>query len=238
MIEFALGVYKRLMLTVALVFAFACSIYAQQTLIRLKTTKGDIVLMLYDKTPRHRDMFLREISKGTYRSAAFNRVIKDFVSQAGELDDSILNREQKHPELGRKRLPAEFVDSYIHKAGALGAGRDDNPEKSSYFNQIYLVAGKKFTDLQLDELEKKTGRQLSAAAREIYKTRGGTPHLDGGYTVFGEVVEGMEVASLINGVETDTSDVPLEPVIFEARVLSKAEANRLKRRLAAPITHR
>ncbi|WP_285010876.1 peptidylprolyl isomerase [Pedobacter faecalis] len=238
MIGLASGVCKRLMLTAALLFAFAFGVQAQQKLVRLKTTKGDIVLMLYDKTPRHRDMFLREISTGTYRSAAFNRVIKDFVSQAGELDDSILTREQKHPELGRKRLPAEFVDSYIHKAGALGAGRDDNPEKASYFNQIYLVAGKKFTDLQLDELEKKTGRRLSAAAREIYKTRGGTPHLDGGYTVFGEVVSGMDVASLINGVQTDTSDVPLVPVIFKAEVLSKAEANRLKRRLATPITHK
>jgi cyclophilin family peptidyl-prolyl cis-trans isomerase len=198
---------------------------AQQTYVELSTSKGNIVIMLYDKTPKHKQMFLKELAKGTYKSAKFNRVIKDFVSQAGELDEPILAEEKLHPERKPLRLPAEIDSSLIHKRGALGAGRDDNPEKSSYYNQIYLVSGKTFSDEQLDELEKKTGRKISKKSREIYKTIGGVPRLDHDYTIFGEVVKGLDVAEAINKVATDKKDVPLEPIIFEAKVLSKKSKN-------------
>jgi cyclophilin family peptidyl-prolyl cis-trans isomerase len=198
---------------------------AQQTYVELSTSKGNIVIMLYDKTPKHKQMFLKEVAKGTYKGAKFNRVIKDFVSQAGELDEPILAEEKLHPERKPLRLPAEIDSSLIHKRGALGAGRDDNPEKSSYYNQIYLVSGKTFSDEQLDELEKKTGRKISKKSREIYKTIGGVPRLDYDYTIFGEVVKGLDVAEAINKVATDKKDVPLEPIIFEAKVLSKKSKN-------------
>jgi peptidyl-prolyl cis-trans isomerase B (cyclophilin B) len=179
--------------------------------------------MLYDETPKHKKMFINEISKGTYKRAHFNRVIKDFVSQAGELDEPLLASERLHPERKPLRLPAEIDSNLIHKRGAVGAGRDDNPEKSSYFNQIYLVSGKVLTDEQLDALEKKTGRKMSLKTREIYKTDGGIPRLDFDYTVFGEIVEGLDVAEQINKVKTDKQDVPIEPIIFDARVLSKRD---------------
>ena len=198
---------------------------AQGTFVQLSTSKGNIVLMLYDKTPKHKQMFLKELAKRTYKGASFNRVIKDFVSQAGELDEPILAEEKLHPERKPLRLPAEIDSSLIHKRGALGAGRDDNPQKSSYYNQIYLVSGKIFSDEQLNELEKKTGRKISENNREIYKTVGGVPRLDYDYTIFGEIVEGLDVAEAINKVPTDKKDVPLEPIIFNAKVLGKKSKN-------------
>ena len=197
------------------------SAYSQSTFVELKTSKGTIVVMLYDKTPMHKQMFINEIKKGTYQKALFNRVIKDFVSQAGELDDSILNREKRNPQKTPLRLPAEINGEFIHKNGALGAGRDDNPEKSSYFNQIYLVSGKVLNDEQLDKLEEKTGKKMSSKTREIYKTQGGVPRLDNDYTIFGEIVEGQSVADQINKVETNDKDVPMKAVVFDAKVLTK-----------------
>lgn len=214
-----------------LAFVFICFsglLKAQSTFVRLVTNKGDITLMLYDQTPKHRDMFLHAIREGIYKDAAFNRVIKAFVSQAGELDDVILDREKQHPENPPKRLAAEIKPNLFHKKGALGAGRNDNPEKSSYLSQIYLVAGKKQSDAQLDAIEAKKGMKFSEKQREVYKTIGGTPHLDGDYTVFGEVVEGMDVADEINSVATNKEDLPLSPVVFKALILLKKEALRLR----------
>ncbi|MFA4869423.1 MAG: peptidylprolyl isomerase [Pedobacter sp.] len=202
---------------------------AQSTFVRFATNKGNITVMLYDETPAHRDMFLKSIKRGLYRNAEFNRVIKDFVSQGGELDDTILNREKMNPQLGVKRFPAEIRPSIFHKKGALGAGRDDNPGKASYFSQIYLVVGKKQTDDQLDVIEQKKNRKIPVVQRAVYKTIGGTPHLDQDYTIFGEIVEGMDVADAINRVATDKNDVPLKAVVFNAVVLSKKEAIKLKR---------
>jgi cyclophilin family peptidyl-prolyl cis-trans isomerase len=211
---------KKLLLLLSLLL-FAFMLPAQSVQVRFETSKGNITVMLYDETPRHRDMFLKAVKKGAYKNAAFNRVIKDFVSQGGELDDTILNREKRHPELGAKRFPAELKPTLFHKKGALGAGRDDNPEKSSYFSQIYLVSGKVQTDVQLDATEKKKNRKIPAAQREVYKTIGGIPYLDQDYTIFGEIVKGMEVADAINAVATNKDDVPLTPVIFNIRVIRK-----------------
>ncbi|TCC99874.1 peptidylprolyl isomerase [Pedobacter psychroterrae] len=194
---------------------------AQSRLVKFTTSKGEITVMLYDKTPKHRDMFLSSIKSGLYRDALFNRVIKSFVSQAGELDESILEREKQHPELPLKRVAAEIDTALFHKKGALGAGRNDNPEKSSYINQIYFVAGKIHTDAQLDAIEKRKGSKFSKKQREVYKTIGGTPHLDGDYTVFGEIITGMDVAEAINSVQTNKDDLPLEPVLFNIKTIKK-----------------
>ncbi|MEJ7559687.1 MAG: peptidylprolyl isomerase [Pedobacter sp.] len=214
---------------IALFILMSTCAAAQRSYVEFSTTKGNIVIMLYDKTPKHKKMFLNEVRKGTYKQAQFNRVIKDFVSQAGELDEPILAEEKLHPEQTPLRLPAEIDSNLIHKRGALGAGRDDNPAKSSYFNQIYLVSGKVWTDEQLDELEKKTGRKMSSETREIYKTKGGIPRLDYDYTIFGEVVVGLDVAEQINKAQTDKQDVPIESIVFNARVLSKRDIKAAKR---------
>jgi cyclophilin family peptidyl-prolyl cis-trans isomerase len=200
---------------------FNTAIRAQSTFVRFETNKGDFVVMLYDETPEHRDMFLRSVKKGHYKNAQFNRVIKDFVSQGGELDDTILNREKRQPKGLVLRFPAEIKPELFHKKGTLGAGRDDNPAKASYLSQLYLVAGKKQTDAQLDAIEQKKNRKIPAAQREVYKTTGGTPHLDGDYTLFGEITEGLEIADAINSIATDKNDVPLSPVVFNVVVLPK-----------------
>ena len=217
---------KALALTFSLCFAFLISV-AQPAFVRLKTTKGDLILRLYAETPKHRYAFLKSINQGLFNGAAFNRVIKAFVSQGGELDETILEREKLHPDVPLKRIDAELNPAFFHKKGALGAGRNDNPEKSSYFTQIYLVAGKKFTDEQLNALEQKKGIKFSGEQREVYKTIGGTPHLDGDYTVFGEIVKGMAVSDAINAVATDKNDLPLTPVYFTPQILSKKQAEKL-----------
>lgn len=209
------------MICAVLLLVITNSSKAQTTLVEFSTTKGNITVMLYDSTPRHRDMFLKAVKKGWYKNAEFNRVIAGFVSQGGELDDTILNREKRHPEQEVKRFPAEFHPAVFHKKGTLGAGRDDNPEKASYFTQLYFVVGKTYTDDQLDAIEKKKNRHIPAAQREVYKTTGGTPSLDGDYTIFGEIVKGMEVADAINAVATDKNDVPLVPVVFNVKIIRK-----------------
>jgi len=221
---------KRIILSFLLVLLVTL-VKAQSTFVRFVTNKGDITIMLYDETPKHRDMFLKGIKKGWYKNAEFNRVIRSFVSQGGELDDTILNREKRHPELGAKRFPAEIKPNLFHKKGTLGAGRDDNAEKASYFTQIYLVVGKKQTDAQLDAIEQKKNRKIPEAQRAIYKTIGGTPHLDQDYTVFGEIVEGMEVADTINAVATDKNDVPLSAVVFNPVILSKKQVTKFQQQL-------
>jgi cyclophilin family peptidyl-prolyl cis-trans isomerase len=207
--------------------ALAFSAAAQSSYVQLSTSKGNIIVVLYDETPKHRDNFLKAIRTGTFRDQEFNRVIKGFVSQGGELDETILDREKLHPEVPLQRIAAEIKPQFYHKKGALGAGRNDNPEKSSYLDQIYLVEGKKQTDAALDLIEKKTGRHFSAAQRDTYKTIGGTPGLDGDYTIFGEVVSGLSVAEAINAVPAGANDRPRSPVTFKLHILSKKEIKAL-----------
>lgn len=204
--------------------------FGQSAYVKFATNKGNIIVMLYDKTPKHQAMFLREVKKGTYKNAQFNRVIKSFVSQGGELDEPILEREKQHPEKKPLRLEGEFDETIFHKKGVLAAGRDDNPTKSSYYNQIYFVAGKVYDDEKLDAVEKRTGRKIPPHIREVYKTLGGTPHLDMDYTIFGEIIDGMEIAEAINNVATAKGDLPLEPVTFTVTLLSIKEVGKLRNR--------
>ncbi|WP_316820419.1 peptidylprolyl isomerase [Pedobacter gandavensis] len=219
---------KFLFSTIALSFlTFIC--IAQTRFVRLVTNKGNITLMLYDETPKHRDAFLKSIRQGLFNDVAFNRVIKGFVSQGAELDETILDREKLHPEKPILRIPAEIVPTLFHKKGALGAGRNDNPEHSSYLTQIYLVEGKRQSDEQLDALEKQKGKQFSREQRAIYKTIGGIPRLDWDYTIFGEIVEGMDVADAINSSATDKNDLPLQPITFSTKILSQKEGASLRK---------
>jgi len=196
---------------------------AQTYYVQLSTVKGNITVMLYDETPKHRDNFLKAIKTGLFKENSFNRVIRDFVSQAGELDETILDREKLHPGKPLQRISAEIKPNLYHQKGALGAGRNNNPEKSSYLNQFYLVEGKKQTDADLDKIELKKGLRFSSKQREAYKTIGGTPKLDGDYTIFGEIVGGLDVAEAINKVPTNSNDLPISPIKFSIRILTKKE---------------
>lgn len=191
---------------------------AQTYTLKFKTNYGSFKVMLYDFTPQHRDLILKEIKNGTYKNAEFNRVIKNFVIQGGELDDSILSREAKTPQITPIRLAPEFHPRAFHKLGALGAGRDYNPSKGSYFNQIYFVVGKKITEKELKEIEAKKGIIFTPEQRETYLKMGGTPRLDLDYTVFGEIIKGLDVALKISNVDTNANDYPDERVIFNIKV--------------------
>ena len=194
----------------------------------LQTNYGDIVVRLSDSTPLHRDNFLKLVKTHYYDSVLFHRVIKNFMIQGGDPNS-------KHAEPGEPlgnggpgyRIPAEFRTSLFHKKGVIAAARDNNPEKASSGSQFYIVQGKIFTDAGLDSVEtyRLNGRKIPAEQREIYKTIGGAPHLDQGYTVFGEVVKGLDVVDKIASVATskgEDRDRPLEDVrIIKAKLIKR-----------------
>ncbi len=199
--------------------------------ILLQTSMGDIVIRLSDSTPLHRDNFLKLVKVGFYDSVLFHRVIKNFMIQGGDPES------KKAPAgipLGNGgpsyTVPAEFRTGLFHKKGVIAAARmgdNVNPEKASSGSQFYIVQGKTFTDTELDMLEagRMNGRKIPADQREVYKTIGGTPHLDQGYTVFGEVIKGIEVVDNIASVQTSTGadrDRPLSDVrIMKASLIKR-----------------
>ena len=202
----------------AFLILLTCNLNAQTYTLKFKTNKGKFEVMLYDFTPNHRELILSEIKKGTYKNAQFNRVIQDFVIQGGELDEPILAREAQNPTEQPLRLPAEFHPKAFHKIGALGAGRDDNSDKASYFNQIYFVVGKKINTIDLDLLEQKKGIKFTTQQREEYLKNGGQPRLDHDFTVFGEVTKGLDNIINISQTKTDKTDLPIDPVIFSVKI--------------------
>lgn len=174
----------------------------------MQTTMGDIVIRLSDSTPLHRDNFLKLVKVGFYDSVLFHRVIKDFMIQGGDPDSK---RAAAGKPLGNGgpgyTVPAEFRKTLFHKKGVIAAARTGdnmNPTKASSGCQFYIVQGKVFTDAGLDSVEtfRLNGRRIPIEQRAVYKTIGGTPHLDQGYTVFGEVVKGLDVIDKIATTET------------------------------------
>lgn len=188
---------------------------AQSHKLQFKTTHGSFKVMLYDFTPKHKQLILNAIKDDVYKDALFNRLIENFVVQGGEHDDDIAQREKDLPVNEHYRLPAEFDSRAFHKIGALGAGRDDNPQKASFLNQIYFVVGKPVSVIDLDTIEQKKGIKFTKEQRETYFSKGGLPRLDGDYTVFGEVYEGLDILLKISKIKTNEKDAPLQPVSFE-----------------------
>ena len=197
----------------------------------LQTSMGDITLRLSDSTPLHRDNFLKLVKQGFYDSILFHRVINHFMIQSGDPDSKVAPAGK--PLGGGSpgyTIPAEFRTTLFHKKGALAAARQGdnvNPEKASSGSQFYITQGKTFTDAGLDSLEtfRLNGKKIPADQREVYKTIGGTPHLDLGYTVFGEVVMGIEVVDNIAAVTTSKGadrDRPVEDVkIIKAKLVKR-----------------
>jgi cyclophilin family peptidyl-prolyl cis-trans isomerase len=250
----------------------SCNPKSKEDIVSIHTSYGVIKVKLYDKTTKHRDNFLALAQSGYFDSTLFHRVIEGFMIQAGDPDS-------KHALAGQLlgegdttyKLPAEFVDEYLNKRGALAAAResdDVNPNKESSACQFYIVQGKKFTDAGLDSAERKRERytrsfilidilkknndtlalkkfqrymeqrdipniylmldqyyslvdaeynktkpwKLTPKQREVYKTIGGAPHLDGAYTVFGEVISGMEIVDKIASLKCDSNDRPIKDI--------------------------
>jgi len=245
----------------------------ENTVFLMKTTLGDIKIMLYDSTPIHRDNFIKLINSGFYEGISFHRVINNFMIQAGDPVTRTIPVSPEADSLNDYTIPAEFNPLYFHKKGALAAAREGNnvnPEMRSSGTQFYIVQGVKFTDDELALAEHQinsnirqamfnqliymvadsassSGKPLSDAEvqeiasvkmfnhltvnpefkisddhMEVYKTIGGVPRLDATYTVFGEVLEGLDVVDNIASVQTDNRDKPLTDVkILKIKLVSK-----------------
>ncbi|MDO4789680.1 MAG: peptidylprolyl isomerase [Porphyromonas sp.] len=216
---------------VAFFSLFGCAFGAETpqdtaTYVKMVTNKGSIEIRLYDETPIHRDNFIRLVREQAYDKVIFHRVIKQFMIQAGGnvlKGDSLsaAKLEEKHSAL----LPAEIVyPKFFHKYGALAAARtgdDVNPEKKSSSFQFYIVTGKCYLDSDIKKHENAKNITFTDEIKETYKTEGGTPHLDMNYTVFGEVVKGMNTVEKIQSVQTDAVDQPVSPVYIKKVVILK-----------------
>lgn len=220
-----------LFLALSLSIAFAAK--PKHQYVKIKTEQGECIIMLYNETPQHRDNFIKLIKTGFYNNTLFHRVINAFMIQGGDPDskDAAPNIQLGEGDV-KYTIPAEFRDSLFHKKGVLGAARDNNPKMASSGCQFYIVQGKKFTDPQLDSLEKnRLHFKLPLWQRKVYKEVGGTPHLDRKYTVYGEVVRGLAMVDTIAAVKTDKNDRPLMNIKMTVTLLKKREARKLEKQL-------
>ena len=214
----------------AIIFLFFSSfqLEAQQsvagTMIKIETSRGDMLVRLYDETPVHRDNMIKLVKEGFYNNQLFHRVIKDFMIQGGDPHSVGAPKGQR---LGSGSpgytLPAEFKPSLIHKKGALAAARKGdriNPEQSSNGSQFYIVQGRVLSPEEIAFMKQQGVATFTEKSEKIYTSLGGTPHLDGAYTVFGELVEGLEVLDSIAAQPCDAYNRPVEDVSFTISLLN------------------
>lgn len=186
----------------------------------IKTDYGVMKVKLYNTTPQHRDNFLKLAEEGFYDELLFHRVIQGFMIQGGDPDSKNAPGGKRLGSGGPGyQIPAEIGE--FHFKGALAAARNNNPEKKSSGSQFYIVQGTPQTDQTLDQLVQGKGLNYTQEQRDKYKEIGGTPQLDGDYTVFGEVVKGMETVDKITVLPTDQANRPIEDVTMQVRVLKK-----------------
>lgn len=194
------------------------------TKIQVITDSGVISLILYDDTPLHKENFIKLIKEGYFDGQLFHRLIKGFMIQAG--DPNSKNAE-KGELLGQGgpgyTIPAEIRSEHFHKKGALAAARrgdDVNPLKASSGSQFYIVQGNRFTKAQLDLMvERKMHGPFTREQIEAYTTIGGSPHLDGNYTVFGEVTDGFDVLDKLLNSPVDAYDRPINDIKFSIKII-------------------
>ncbi len=183
----------------------------KETLVLIETDMGKIKVKLYNDTPLHRDNFIKNVKEHLYDGLLFHRVIRQFMVQAGDIHSKDAPAD-KHLGDGDPdyTIPAEIVyPKHYHKAGALCAARtadEVNPKRESSASQFYIVTGKFFTSMELDKMEKEKGMKFTDEERHSYMLEGGRPDLDGQYTVFGEVVDGLKSVFKIQMVETNSED--------------------------------
>ncbi len=191
--------------------------------VKITTEYGDMVLKLYDETPKHRDNFIKLIKEGFYKDLLFHRVIQSFMIQGG---DPASKGAAPSVNLGSGgpgyTIPAEFNLKLVHKKGALAAARlggPSNPAKESSGSQFYIVQGQPAHAQQLKAFSASKGFTYTQKQLETYATVGGTPQLDMDYTVFGEVIEGLEVIDKIAAVQISNSNRPVSDVKFNITLI-------------------
>ena len=206
---------KKICLIICILLGMTTQAQEKETLVLIKTSLGDITVKLYNDTPLHRDNFIKLINEGWYNNSPFHRVINNFMIQGGHNEDGRVDPGYT--------IPAEFRSNHIHKKGALAAARQGdhvNPKKASSGCQFYIVQGQVLTDAHIQMYQQRMGLTFTKEQIEAYTTVGGTPHLDGEYTVFGEVVEGLEIIDKIAKVKTGYMDVPVEAVTMTIEIIN------------------
>ncbi len=218
-----------------LFFALSAATLAQkqekQLLVVISTSYGNIKIALYNEAPKHRDNFIKLVKDGVLNGTLFHRVIKNFMIQGGDPDSK---NAEKGAALGEGGLgytiPAEFNAALIHKKGVLAAARESdevNPNKESSSCQFYIVHGRTFTRAEIDKMLKAKNAkrehkiEYTDEQYKTYETIGGTPHLDMDYTVFGEVIEGLDVIDKIAEVKKDKRDRPEEDIKMTFKIVKK-----------------
>ena len=186
------------------------------TMVLISTNYGDMKAILYNETPLHRDNFIKLVKEGYYDGTLFHRVIDGFMIQGGDPDSKTAKPNQMLGQGGPGyTVPAEFKQELIHKKGALAAARmgdNVNPQKASSGSQFYIAQGKRYTSEELNMLQARMGKQFNQTQKDAYVNEGGVPFLDYEYTVFGQVIEGLEVIDKIAKVQKDRYDRPVEDV--------------------------
>jgi len=206
---------------------FSCHLKSQDNsnrYVKIECSYGDIIIMLYNETPLHRDNMIKLANEGFYSNQLFHRVITDFMIQGGDPHSVGAARGQRLGTGGPGyTIPAEIHGGLFHKKGALAAARrgdNVNPEKQSSGSQFYIVKGRTFTPDELKLMETRGIHEpFSEEEFDAYTTIGGTPHLDGGYTVFGEIIEGIDVVDKICNAPGDSYDRPLDDIVFNISVI-------------------
>ena len=221
-------IFSSLLISFVMIFALASDLRAQEaeTIVLIDTDMGKVKVKLFNDTPKHRDNFIKNVNEKLYDGLLFHRVIKQFMIQAGDVNskDAPMDKHLGDGDLDYT-IPAEIVyPKYFHKAGMLCAARtgdDVNPERASSATQFYIVTGKFFTEMELEKMEKEKNITLTPEQKQAYMLEGGAPHLDGKYTIFGEVISGMNTVMKIQMVETNEDDRPLKNIKIKSMKIVK-----------------
>lgn len=221
---------KRILFLIAIIFLTACSTSKKSsstlpkvTRVKIETDSGTMVAKLYNETPLHREHFVKLVREHFYNGLLFHRVINDFMIQGGDPESRNAVPGKLLGDGGSKKtIAAEIKPDLFHRFGALAAARegdDVNPRHASSYSQFYIVEGKPFTDAEMDQVEKRFNIIIPEEHRAVYRTVGGTPFLDGKYTVFGEIESGFDVIRKIAGMKTDKDNRPLTDIKMKISIL-------------------
>lgn len=223
---------KYLFYLLIVVFLFSCSALKnsgstanQFHFVKIETDSGTMVARLSNKTPQTTANFLKLVKEHFYDGLLFHRVVKGFMIQGGDPDSKNAPAGRVLGEGGLKyTIPAEFDTSLFHKKGAIAMARENddvNPKKASSSTQFYIVEGRTFTDNEMNKIEEKFKILIPESHRKVYRAVGGAPFLDMNYTVFGEVIDGLDVIDKIAHMQKDTHDRPLQDIHMKISVMKK-----------------
>ena len=196
--------------------------------VTIKTNHGDMIAILYDETPKHKENFIKLAKEHYFDSILFHRVIQGFMIQGGDPNSRNAKPGERLGSGGgdMERIPFEFKPNHIHRKGALAAARDGNPEKKSSACQFYIVQGKKLSEEEITATTPRNQMDYTTNQRADYMILGGTPRLDNNYTVFGEVIDNLQV---IDEIVKQPRDEAIERPKVDIKMTMKVKKMRKKK---------